>query len=102
MFEPRLESSYGNTGNRYALIGEETTPCFQVKKSVINGIAERAEDSFYIGVVTAGSCAVTTSGSKVELGTYDKFFCPAGLESYTIEAQNEVQILECFPPAPEQ
>ncbi len=54
MFKPVLEASYGNAGNRYPLIGKETTPCFQVKKSVIKGTVEREEDTFFVGVVTSG------------------------------------------------
>ncbi len=99
MFQPELEEAYGETAHRYHLLGAETTPCFQVKKSVIRGLVERCEDTFYTGVVTAGSCIVRTETASIELGTYDKFFCPAGLGRYTIEAGEEVQILECFPPA---
>jgi hypothetical protein len=35
----------------------------------------------------------------MKLDKFSKFFCPAGLGSYTIEAEQEVQILECFPPS---
>lgn len=98
MFEPQLEASYGNAGHRFALIGTETTPSFQVKKSVIKGVVERREDTFFTGVVTAGSCVLKTEEAAIELDTYGKFFCPAGLGNYTIEAEDEVQILECFPP----
>jgi mannose-6-phosphate isomerase len=41
---------------------------------------------------------VKTDEAAIELRTFDKFFCPAGLGPYTIEADEEVQILECFPP----
>jgi len=99
MFKPMLEVSYGSAGNRYALIGDETTPCFQVKKSVICGSVKREEDSFFIGVVTGGNCVIKTEDAAVEFGTYDKFFCPAGLGDYMIESQDGVHILECFPPA---
>ena len=99
MFEPRLETTYGKTAHRYHLVGAETTPCFQVKKFVIKGIVEREEDTFFTGVVTAGHCVLKTAGTAIELDTFDKFFCPAGLGAYTIEAEEEVQILECFPPA---
>lgn len=98
MFEPQLEATYGEAGNRYRLIGRETTPCFGVKKSVIKGTIERAEDSFFIGVVTEGRCVVRTDGHAFELNQFSKFFCPAGLGSYTIESETGVQILECFPP----
>ena len=99
MFEPTLEVSYGETAHRFHLIGAETTPCFQVKKSVIKGAVEREENTFFTGVVTAGACVLTTDVASIELGTFDKFFCPSGLGAYTIEADEEVQILECFPPA---
>jgi len=99
MFEPQLEETYGEFAHRYHLIGDETTPCYRVKKSVISGVVTRQENTFYTGVITAGACVVRTEEAVVELGTFDKFFCPAGLGNYTIEAEEEVQILECFPPA---
>jgi len=98
MFEPKLEETYGPTAHRYHLVGAETTPCFQVRKSVISGVVEREENTFFTGVVTAGSCVAKTRESAIELDTFDKFFCPAGLGAYTIEAEQEVHILECFPP----
>jgi mannose-6-phosphate isomerase len=98
MFEPVLVESFGATAHRYHLIGAETTPCFRVMKSVINGKVERREDSFFTGVVTKGSCVIRAGGSTVELDKYSKFFCPAGLDAYAIETEEEVQILECFPP----
>jgi mannose-6-phosphate isomerase len=98
MFEPKREKTYGPNAHRYHLVGAETTPCFQVKKSVISGEVERQESTFFTGVVMAGSCVVKTRESAIELDTFDKFFCPAGLGSYTIEAEQEVHILECFPP----
>ena len=98
MFEPRLEATYGETAHRYHLLGVETTPCFQVKKSVIKGVVEREEDTFFTGVVTAGRCVLKTADTAIELDTFNKFFCPADLGVYTIEAEEEVQILECFPP----
>jgi mannose-6-phosphate isomerase len=99
MFEHGLERTNEETAHRYHLIGAETTPCFQIKKSVIKGIAKREENTFFTGVVTAGSCVLKTEEVAIELDTFDKFFCPAGLEAYIIEADEEVQILECFPPA---
>lgn len=98
MFEPRLEAAYGETAHRYHLIGAETTPCFRIKKSVIKGVIERQENTFFTGVITAGSCVLKTGDATIALDTYGKFFCPAGLGNYTIEAEQEVHILECFPP----
>lgn len=98
MFEPQLETDYGEGGQRYHLVGPETTPCFAVKKTVAHSMIEREEETFFTGVVTEGSCVVRTADSAVELDTFDKFFCPAGLGAYTIETKEGAQILECFPP----
>ncbi len=98
MFDPKLEVTYGKTAHRYHLIGAETTPCFRVKKSVIKGVVKREEDAFFTGVVIAGSCVLNTDEAAIELNTFDKFFCPSGLGPYTIQADEEVEILECFPP----
>ncbi len=65
---------------------------------MIKGVVEREENTFFTGVITAGSCVLKTEEAAIELDTYGKFFCPAGLGNYTIEAEEEVQILECFPP----
>lgn len=99
MFKPMLEVTYSKTAHRYRLIGAETTPCFTVKKSVIKGAVKREEETFFTGVVTAGSCVLKTDAAVIELNTFDKFFCPSDLGTYTIEADEEVQILECFPPS---
>jgi len=98
MFKPRLEKTYGPNAHRYHLVGVETTPCYQVKKSVISGVVEREDETFFTAVITRGACVVKTDEAEIKLDTFDKFFCPAGLGTYTIEAEQEVHILECFPP----
>ena len=35
--------------------------------------------------------------SEIALDTYEKFFCPAELGVFTIEADEEAQALECYP-----
>ena len=98
MFEPKVGVNYSPSSSRFQLIGPETTPCFSVKKSTIQGAVERAEDSFFVGVVTKGSCVLRTNNRAIKLDAYGKFFCPAGLEEFTIESEKGVHILECFPP----
>ena len=66
---------------------------------MLTGSLTRQEDGFFTGVVVDGACVIKTESGEVKLDTLDKFFCPAGLGSYTIEAEQEVHILECFPPA---
>ena len=99
LIAPKLEKTYNDTAHRYDLIGSETTPCFQVKKIVAKGFVESEESTFFTGVVTAGRCILKTSEATIELDTFEKFFCPAGLGSYQIIADEEVHILQCFPPA---
>lgn len=99
MFEPKLEETYSEMAHRYQLIGPKTTPCYRVKKTVLTGSVSRTENTFFTGVVTEGSCTIKTDACEIELATFDKFFCPAGLGEYTIEADQEVHILECLPPA---
>jgi mannose-6-phosphate isomerase len=65
---------------------------------VIKGVVEREETTFFTGVITGGSCVLKTEAATIELDTFGKFLCPAGLGTYTIKADEEVQILECFPP----
>ena len=98
ILSPKLKESYGKSGNRYELVGPETTPRFRVNKSVIRGTVDREDDNFFTGVLTQGQCVLRTDEGVVELDQFDKFFCPAGLGHYSIEAEEEVQILECLPP----
>jgi mannose-6-phosphate isomerase len=98
LFTPKLTESYGDSGGRFELIGAQTTPRFRVKQSVIRGMVDRHDDSFFIGVVTEGRCVLKTGKNSVELQQFGKFFCPAGLGDYSIEAEEGVQILECLPP----
>ena len=77
MFESRLEVSYSNDAHRYSLIGPETTPCFRVKKSVIKGIVERRESTFFTGVVTAGSCVLKTEDCCISIATAKQALTPS-------------------------
>ncbi|TXR54138.1 class I mannose-6-phosphate isomerase [Reinekea thalattae] len=81
-----------------SLIDQRATDKFRVKRSTLVGQVEKSEDDFYIGIVTKGQCAITIGEETTLLKTFDRFFCPAGVESLLIDSTDGVEILECFPP----
>lgn len=80
------------------LIGPANTPCFRVRKTHLRDAVTKAEDGFYIGIVTEGACAATVGGETFQLKRYDKFLCPAGLGGVHFEPHGTAAILECLPP----
>lgn len=97
---PLLRRTWGNDSWQDDLITPAHTPCFRVRKSYLNAPVVRSEDSFYVGIVTAGTCTVTTgNGETTTLGRYDKFFCPAGIGPLAFKPAPRAEILECYPPA---
>ncbi|HSH09718.1 MAG TPA: hypothetical protein VK995_04985, partial [Oceanipulchritudo sp.] len=98
-FPPQLIREYENgAGTLYHLLGEETTPCMRVRKSVITGPIQKVEDQCFIGIVTGGEVELSTGTDHKRLMTYDKFFYPAGGGPLTINPQGPAEILECYPP----
>lgn len=95
---PRLLRDLGGGSRQDALIGPDRTPCFRVNHTRLAGPVTKQEESFHIGIITAGDCAVTAGGRTHPLRRYDKFFCPAGLPLHYAPAP-ACEILECLPPA---
>jgi mannose-6-phosphate isomerase len=95
---PRREMSWGPNSWTDALIGFAQTLCFRVKKFHLGDSVTRSEGTFYIGIVTAGSCSVTVGGETLLLQRFDKFIAPAGLGPITFQPQPHAEILECHPP----
>jgi mannose-6-phosphate isomerase len=89
-----------DAGSQYHLIGPETTPCMQVRKSVLTGPVRKDEDQCFIGIVTKGQVKLSKGDSSRKVETYGKFFYPAGEDSLVIEPVGEAEILECYPPRP--
>ncbi|WP_052810357.1 class I mannose-6-phosphate isomerase [Vibrio renipiscarius] len=96
--QPTLISHYNEESALYSLIGSDRTPCFRVNKSNIQGVVHKQEASFYIGIITQGSCSLICGDQRLELKQFDRFFCPAGVDSIQIIADQGVEILECLPP----
>lgn len=100
-FEPRRIRDYPDgAGSQFHLIGRETTPCMEIRKSVIRKPVRKDGNRCFIGILTRGRARLSTGKSSRVVEPYDKFFCPAGEDSLVIEPFGEAEILECFPPQP--
>lgn len=95
---PKNKHFYNESSFQESLIDETITDKFRVKKSTIVGSIKKHEQSFYIGVVVKGECTIIIDDEILLLKEFDRFFCPAGIESITIESSSVVEILECYPP----
>jgi len=95
---PRPVRDLGGGSRQELLIGPDQTPCFRVLQTRLSGPATKQENSFHIGILTAGACTITIGGESHHLRRYEKFFCPAGLPLHYQPAPG-CEILECLPPA---
>lgn len=94
----KIVYEYNDKSYKESLIDSATTLSFRVAKSSIIGKVKKSEEDFYIGIVTKGNCIITCGGETYQLKQYERFFCPAGLDSLTIDSATGVEILECYPP----
>jgi mannose-6-phosphate isomerase len=100
-FKPRQLRDYPGGGSQFHLIGEETTPCMQVRQSVITGAVDKQEDQCFIGIVTEGSVRLSTGSDSRVVKPYEKFFFPAMARDFVMETMGkEATVLECYPPRP--
>lgn len=96
--QPRVIQNYTENSWQIELIGSDQTSCFSVRKSFFNENISKEEDSFYIGIVTEGSCQITSTKGSFSFSHCDRFFCPFGEKSISIVPTPKVEILECYPP----
>jgi len=96
--QPRVAKHYSNNSFQETLIDQNVTDKFRVKKSTFNGVVEKSEHDFYIGIVVTGECRITIGDETTVLKRFDRFFCPAGVDMTTISTELGVEILECYPP----
>ena len=98
--QPRRLRALGPSSYQDELIGLNQTDCFRVLKSSLDGALVKTESSAVIAIVTRGSVAVEAGGEMHTLGTFEKFFLPAGLGPVRFTpAPGGCEILECLPPA---
>ncbi|MGX9417406.1 class I mannose-6-phosphate isomerase [Vibrio sp. WJH972] len=96
--QPSVNHRYSDQSFQETLIDETVTDKFRVKKSTIQGSVEKSENDFYIGIVVEGECTIKIGEETTQLNKFDRFFCPAGIESVTITSESGVEILESYPP----
>lgn len=96
--QPEVTKQYADGSIKQLLIGDNTTDRFRVYKTEIKSHIEKAENEFFIGIVIQGQCKVTVGDETLVLKQFDKFFCPAGIDSIAIEASEGAEIIECYPP----
>lgn len=96
--QPRIDRHYSDNSYQESLIDESVTDKFRVKKSTITGTVEKSEKDFYIVIVVKGECSIKIGEEITQLKKLDRFFCPAGVDVATINAESGVEILECYPP----
>jgi mannose-6-phosphate isomerase len=96
--KPKKLYQYNELSYKESLVDTNTTDRFRICKSTIKGTIKKAEDDFFIGIVTKGGCTIKTKSSSVKLKQYDTFFSPYGLEEVTIIADDGAEIVECYPP----
>lgn len=100
-FKPGKLRDYQGGGSQFHLLGEETTPCMQVRQSVLEGPVEKQEDQCFIGIVTQGSVRLSSKEDTRVLNAYEKFFFPAMMTDLVMEPSDKTAtILECYPPRP--
>lgn len=79
------------------LIGADKTSCFTVKRTTVKGRFKRKENAFFYGIVTKGSSSFSTGDEVYQLKTWDRFFCPAGVDEFELQSDSGMSILECYP-----
>lgn len=89
------QEQLGPSAERVTLIDETQTTCFKVNKINAQSSFNLDNDRPWVGILTKGSCRITTEAGTVELQQYDKFFCPYGLSKLSFEVTDSVEILQC-------
>ncbi|CAH0529992.1 hypothetical protein [Vibrio hippocampi] len=97
---PKPMQTYPDGSSKSMLIDASTTDRYRVCRSNVTRHIVKQEQDFYIGIVTQGECTVTLGDKQLTLRQFDKFFCPAGVDSIEIETMEGVEIIECYPPLP--
>ncbi|GLR06749.1 class I mannose-6-phosphate isomerase [Vibrio hyugaensis] len=90
--------TYSDGSSKYMLIDASTTDRYRVCRSNITNHIFKQEEDFYIGIVTRGECTITLGDEQLTLRQFDKFFCPAGVDTVEIKTAGGVEIIECYPP----
>ncbi len=95
---PRRRRDLAPASWQEELIGPEQTPCFRVRRLVLNDEVVEQEPEFQIAIVAKGACTVSASAGACALRTHGKFLMPAGLGPVRISPEPGTEIIQCLPP----
>lgn len=79
------------------LIGPDQTTCFSVRRATVKGRFQRQESAFFYGVVVGGSGVLRTGDAVTPLKQWDRFFCPAAVDTFEYTSDSGMSVLECYP-----
>ncbi|WP_340679908.1 class I mannose-6-phosphate isomerase [Paraglaciecola sp.] len=95
--QPKILANDGQGNQLEELIGADKTSCFTIRRASVNGCFKRKVDAFFYGVVTEGSGTLRIGDEVTELVRWERFFCPAGVDSFEYGSTSGMSILECYP-----
>ncbi|MEO6002274.1 MAG: class I mannose-6-phosphate isomerase [Opitutus sp.] len=96
---PKRRRALGPDSWQDDLVDDSRTPCFRVRRSRLGGEVVKREESFHIGIVTAGQVLITAAGETHRFGLHEKFFVPAGVGFLHYRPEGTAEIIECYPPS---
>lgn len=95
--QPKVLAEDEDSNRLEELIGYDKTSCFTIKRASVGGRFARNEDAFFYGVVTEGAGTLHCGGEVTHLKRWDRFFCPAGIDTFEYQSKAGMSVLECYP-----
>ena len=95
--QPQELNATGDS-TEFSIIDQRHTECFSVKRLEVQGLYKKAEDSFYVGVVTKNSGKVTIDGMAHSLNCGDRFLIPHSTRDITFESTEAMELIFALPP----
>lgn len=95
--EPRVLETQ-NKSSEYALIDEHKTPCFSVNRINVKDSFIKESETFYIGIVSAGSGTIFTDDRVYPVKEGSKFFVPYRTRSVEFKSDIGMELILTFPP----
>ncbi len=94
--QPNTVEENGSGSRVEELIGYDKTPCFAILRTIVLGNLDKTVTDGFIGVVTDGEGFVCIDGNDTCLKLWDRFFCPAGIDSLTYRSERGMTVVECY------
>ncbi len=85
------------TGHLDELIGYDLTSCFSVRRRHVKGYVEKSVSDFHYIIVESGSGEARLENFTTNLHRWERFFCPAGIDTIGFQSESGMTLLECYP-----